>query len=376
MTESTNPELSSEVDTAASNEVATPASDSGTQSTGETGFQQIIFSGTAVEYFGIWISNLALTFATLGIYSAWAKVNRLRYFRNNTRVAGYGFGYHATGRQILRGRLIAVAIILALLLAESISALVAYATYTVLIIIAPWAINSSMKFTARMTSYRNVRFDWHGTYWRTFWFFLVAPLFALASLGLLAPAINRHYYCYYATHHSYGTTRFEANPDITNYYIAFLTGVAAPTIVISGVLFTLFLPLVEGDLSADMYLLNYTTIMGPVLLVSLLFSMFSIYPVLCRNITMRSLVLADAMRFGSTIHPVRYLWISLSNMVAIMLSFGFLLPWAKVRMHKYIANSSTFQVTGDMDKFIGDAVAEQSSFGEEFVDFQDMDIQV
>ena len=39
----------------------------------------IEFSGSAREYFGIWIVNLILTIITLGIYSAWAKVRRQIY---------------------------------------------------------------------------------------------------------------------------------------------------------------------------------------------------------------------------------------------------------------------------------------------------------
>ena len=48
----------------------------------------IQFTGSGSEYFKIWIVNVLLTIVTLGIYSAWAKVRRLRYFYNNTRFAG------------------------------------------------------------------------------------------------------------------------------------------------------------------------------------------------------------------------------------------------------------------------------------------------
>lgn len=38
------------------------------------------FTGDGAEYFRIWVINLLLTLATLGIYSAWAKVRKARYF--------------------------------------------------------------------------------------------------------------------------------------------------------------------------------------------------------------------------------------------------------------------------------------------------------
>ena len=50
------------------------------------------FTGSGGEYFRIWIVNLLLSVLTLGIYSAWAKVRRLRYFYGHTSVDGGAFG--------------------------------------------------------------------------------------------------------------------------------------------------------------------------------------------------------------------------------------------------------------------------------------------
>src|SRR3954470_736798 len=71
------------------------------------------FTATTGAYFRIWIVNLALTIVTLGIYSAWAKVRKRRYFYSHTRVDGEGFEYRANPIAILKGRLIAVAIVVA-----------------------------------------------------------------------------------------------------------------------------------------------------------------------------------------------------------------------------------------------------------------------
>src|SRR5260370_7326098 len=63
------------------------------------------FTADAGEYFRIWIVNLALTIVTLGIYSAWAKVRKRRYFYGHTRVAAESFEYRASPIAILQGRL-------------------------------------------------------------------------------------------------------------------------------------------------------------------------------------------------------------------------------------------------------------------------------
>src|SRR6266568_3055667 len=67
------------------------------------------FTGEAGEYFRIWIVNVCLSVVTLGIYSAWAKVRRKRYFYGNTLLEDAAFEYLADPKAILKGRIIVVA---------------------------------------------------------------------------------------------------------------------------------------------------------------------------------------------------------------------------------------------------------------------------
>ena len=72
----------------------------------EGGAVSLRFSGEAGEYFRIWIVNVCLSVVTLGIYSAWAKVRRKKYFYGNTLLNGASFEYLADPKAILKGRLI------------------------------------------------------------------------------------------------------------------------------------------------------------------------------------------------------------------------------------------------------------------------------
>src|SRR5215831_14574115 len=65
------------------------------------------FTGSAGEYFRIWIVNLFFTLITLGIYSAWAKVRKKKYFYGSTRFDGQTFDYFGRPVVILKGRIIA-----------------------------------------------------------------------------------------------------------------------------------------------------------------------------------------------------------------------------------------------------------------------------
>ena len=70
------------------------------------GTHPLSFTGTAGEFFRIWIVNVFLTVITLGIYNAWAKVRTRQYFYANTHLAGHSFDYLANPINILKGNLI------------------------------------------------------------------------------------------------------------------------------------------------------------------------------------------------------------------------------------------------------------------------------
>ena len=84
----------------------------------------IRFTGSAGEYFRIWIVNLFLTVLTLGIYAAWAKVRTRRYLYAHTEVAGSAFEYTANPIAILKGNLIVAGGIFAYSVSDVISPMI------------------------------------------------------------------------------------------------------------------------------------------------------------------------------------------------------------------------------------------------------------
>ncbi len=77
-----------------------------------------VFTGSAAEYFRIWIVNVFLTVITLGVYNAWAKVRTRRYFYAHTTLDGYAFDYLANPVAILKGNLIIAAGLVLFLIAQ------------------------------------------------------------------------------------------------------------------------------------------------------------------------------------------------------------------------------------------------------------------
>src|SRR2546427_10839481 len=117
------------------------------------------FTGTATEYFRIWIVNLFFTLATLGIYSAWAKVRKRRYFYGSTRLAGESFDYFASPKASLNGRLIAVAIFAIYALAGELYPLSRHAFWGAGVRALPWLVGWALAFHSRHSAYPGLRFQ-------------------------------------------------------------------------------------------------------------------------------------------------------------------------------------------------------------------------
>jgi uncharacterized membrane protein YjgN (DUF898 family) len=147
------------------------------------------FTGSGKEYFRIWVVNLLLTVATLGIYSAWAKVRRLQYFDRNTTLAGASFDFHGDPKAILKGRLLGVALLALYHYAYGFSLAVGAAIAGVLLVALPFLLRSALRFRLANTSYRGLRFGFNGSLGGAYLAFLppIATFLLPGALIALAP---------------------------------------------------------------------------------------------------------------------------------------------------------------------------------------------
>ena len=129
---------------------------------------RIRFTGSGSEYFRIWIVNLLLIVATVGIYYPWARIRRLRYFASNTWVGNARFGEHALqfdanpGR-MLRGYAIMAALFVAYLLAGNLSEIAGSIAFLLLLGGIPMLTWASLRFRLGSMRWRGVQFSFAGT---------------------------------------------------------------------------------------------------------------------------------------------------------------------------------------------------------------------
>ncbi|WXU00225.1 MAG: hypothetical protein Ctma_0936 [Catillopecten margaritatus gill symbiont] len=145
------------------------------------------FTGNGWEYFKIWIVNILLTIITLGLYYPWAKVRNYRYFYANSQFGNAGFDYHATGKQLFMGYLIALVLFFIYQLLSNLVPITSVPILIILFLAIPWVIWRSVKFSMRMTSYANVRFSFEGELSQSYLNFFIYPIITL--LAYAAPII-------------------------------------------------------------------------------------------------------------------------------------------------------------------------------------------
>lgn len=324
----------------------------------------IRFTGTARDYFGIWLNNLALTVLTLGVYGAWAKVRRTRYFLGNTVVLGDGLEYHATGMTILKGRLVAVAAAAVYAASGFVSPTVQLALTAALVPAWPWVVNRALKFRARMTSWRNVRLDWRGRYWGVARVTLLWPLVSIATLGVLLPFAARAGRQYLIDNHALGQERFAARSRVGPYYGALAKTVlyGAALLAAGVVLATLwaasdFLPAAERLVGLQL---------TPFLAVAVMGMAAVHFRILARNAALRAMTLGEAARFRSDVGALRHQWILASNFAVTIVTAFLMHPWARIRAYRYQAERIAVEPLGAVPVFFDGDARPGHAIGEEF----------
>jgi uncharacterized membrane protein YjgN (DUF898 family) len=145
----------------------------------------IEFSGAGGEYFRIWIVNLLLILVTFGIYYPWAKVRKLKYFYNNTRIDDHALEFHGEPKKMLRGTLIAGVLFSMYSVAADFSATAGVIALALLIAIAPVLFQASMRFRLANSSWRGMRMRFTAQGYREAYACVALPMVLVLLPGVL-----------------------------------------------------------------------------------------------------------------------------------------------------------------------------------------------
>ena len=184
--------------------------------------EPVRFTGTGAEYFGIWIVNLLLTIVTLGIYSAWAKVRRLKYFYRHTQVAGSGFDFHGSPVKILIGRVIALVMLVCYNLSVRLQSVMTLVVLLVFALLMPWLLRNSFRFRLYNTSWRGTRFHFRGSVAGSYRVFLLNGFLTLITIYILAPFAHQRLKAYQHGNSWLGKTQCSFHARAGQFYLVYL----------------------------------------------------------------------------------------------------------------------------------------------------------
>ena len=357
--------------------VADPGAVQGVAKTSGARHYKLTFSGDAGEFFRIWIVNMFLSVVTFGIYFAWAKVRTRRYFYAHTGLAGHSFDYLAQPLAILKGNLVVGAGFGAYLLLQQLQPELAYAALGLYALIFPVLAFQTLRIPAHYSAYRGVRFPFLGTLGEAYRSYLFWPLAVPLTLGLAYPLVAFKQRRFYAANMAFGGTRNRFTGTSGTFYKIYGSALGIIALGAAGVFGAVFL------FPSIAYAVNSA---GGAQVPIIAVLVFAYLAVIVLGVLLQQFIYARVgnytwahstlgqVRFTSTLRARDLLSIRLGNLLAILFSFGLLIPWARVRYTRYVLAHLSVTVEGDLDGFLAAKGQGQNALGDAAADLLEFDI--
>ena len=331
------------------------------------------FSGSAGEYFRIWIVNLLFTVLTLGIYSAWAKVRKRRYFYGSTRLDGATFDYFASPKAVLKGRILAAAVVAVYAVTTELYPVSHYGFWAAGLILLPWLAVRAYAFNARNSGWRGLRFDFVAGTARAARTYAAMAGLVIVTLGLAYPWFMARMRAFVLSHHAFGTARLDCSLRGRDFFgIYFLAGliivvIALPLAIGAGFLVARWE--FPDQIAGAVYLLPAVPVYAAYL-VGYGYTESRVTNLLWNNTR------GPGVRFASTLSAVRMIRLYLGNVLGVLFSAGLLIPWAVIRTRRYRLECFCMIVAGEPVYKANARLPRVGAAGQELGDFFNLDLGI
>lgn len=328
------------------------------------------FTGSVREYFRVWLVNTFLSVVTLGVFSAWAKVRKKRYLYAHTLVDGTPLRYLGRPIPILKGRLLALLLLAIWYLVTRHYRGLLWPLLGLGVLVVPWMLVKTASFNARSTSFRNITFDFKGSYAQALGLGLGGLLLIGFSFGLAYPWFQYRLRHWLVTSTYYGRSQLRFTAKLGSFYRIYLA--VWGTIALScGVLWALFGP---------WFLLRVIgRFRDPELFVAIVYGCYllatcCIYTLVTNRVWQHTWI--GPLRFASKLRVRDMLWLYCSNAALVLGSLGLLVPWATLRMLRYRVSKLGLLLHGSLAELEGLPTSLPGAGGAEAADAFDLDLAI
>lgn len=344
----------------------------------------IKFSGQKMEYTKLWLVNMLLTIITFGIYSAWAKVRNTQYLYGHTQVDGHRLRYLATPIQILRGRIIAVILFAIYAVLNALSPIAGLAAILILLAAMPWLLIQGIKFSLRMTAYRDVRFSLNATYLAALGHFFLLPLIGVITFGLAMPWVIQRIQKFIYGNISYGGKPFKLESRAGYYYLAALAtlGTAVVSMILISTLASamtsagMISAFADSDEQARVAMI--AAFMPAIILAVFVMNYLipAVFIGMIRNHIMNNLKIENVVSFESDIRIPGYVWLNFSNALLILFTLGLGYPATQIRKNTFLAAATQVNLEPGIENLMNTVSDQDSAIGEEAAGLFDADFSL
>ena len=383
---------------------------------------ELFFSGKGSDYFKIWITNLALTIITFGLYYPWAKARRQRYFWAHTVVDGHSLGFHGKATSMFKGYAIASVLAIIYYALSEFAPIYQIAMFAFLALIYPILFRASLRFLLLNTSWRGLRFRFLGSVQQSYWY--LAPIMLISFLLTATPLMvvyftgadfndifnitdTKYWWAigmllvttfllvligvplayfkikkYQKDFYSYASLKTQFNGTGWQFYkiliktvgVSMIAGMALGTIFgILAIAFAFamtafadnsFMQIITGFAMTAAFVANY-------LLIGVIVN--SYFTSRHFNFFWGKLT-ANGLKINANLQLKKLIFLNAKNYILIVLTLGLYYPFAKIASTKLQVESLNFESTINFDDLISNSPTDQQgNFGEAMSDLFDFD---
>lgn len=307
------------------------------------------YHGTGGDLLGLVFVNGLLTMITLGIYSAWAK-NKVREFHySHTEMDGDRFAWHGTGGELFSGMLKAAGILIVLGLifqllvvflgaqnSPSITIALTLTLYAGMGLLVCFAINLARRYRLSRSSWRGIRFSFHGDSAEFLKMMLKGTLLSIVTLGFYTPYFQNLRRAFLVNNARFGSEPFMYKADGSELMGAYIKAVllTIPTLGLCWIWYAAF---------KHRYFWGNTTMRGG--------------------------------RFRSSITGGELFKLHFVNALLVFFTFGIGMPWAITRTQAFLYDNMALHGTVDWAS-IQQRAQEAAATGEGMADSFDVDVGI